>query len=367
MKFTVSQSALEKALSVVSRGMSGNSTLPILSGVHITAQAGMLEFQTTNLDISIRHRIAANVEEEGEAVVSGRMLSSIVRTLPDAAVAFEGGGSRLSVKCNKSSFLLNVLDSADFPDFPEYDIQESVELPCELLSEMVAKVYKVASKDTNRPILTGILLTVDENTIRLVATDSYRLAICDSNTETSTLTRPFEAIVPALVFHDVLSLQSLSASVTIGTATGQIVFLSGDTTYVSRKIEGTFPNYRQILPKKFNTSVTLSPAALSSAMKRVSVVAQANASVRFDMDAQGDLIRLSASSPDQGESSETLDAEVSGESSSIALNHHYVSDCVNAIGAQDTMTLELQDGMQPAVFKSYAKINYLYLLMPVRM
>lgn len=367
MKFTVSQSALAKALLVVTKGMATNSTLPILSGVYIKAADGMLEFQATNLTISIRHKIAANVEDEGETVVSGKILSNIVKTLPDAAVTFEGLDRIVAITCDKSHFRLNTLDPRDFPEFPQVSLERSIELPSALLSEMVDKVYKVTSKDTSRPILGGVLLSVEENVIRLVATDSYRLAVCDSNVETSSTDEAFVTIVPGGTFHDVLALPSMTETIMVGTTASQVVFTFGNTTYISRKIEGNFPNYRQLLPATCNTAVTIDTAEFASALKRVSVIALSNPSVRFDIDADGKLMRLSASSPDQGESTELLPVEVEGDSMSIALNYHYVFDCVNAVSGRDELTLELQSTMQPGIFKSYGKINYLYLLMPVRM
>ena len=146
MRFTVSQSSLLKALSVVAKGMGTNSTLPLLSGIYIKAEEGTLEFQTNNLTITIRHRIPANVEESGETVVSGKMLTSIVKTLDDAAVTFDGGERTISISCEKSSFRLNTLNPADWAAFPEYSLEDATELPSELLSGMVDKVYKVTSK-----------------------------------------------------------------------------------------------------------------------------------------------------------------------------------------------------------------------------
>ena len=369
MKFTVSQSSLAKALLVVAKGMASNSTLPHLSGIYIKAEDGMLEFQTTNLTISIRHRIAANVEEPGATVVSGKIFTNIVKNLPDAAVSFEmNPGERvLQLSCHKSKFRLNTLEASEFPEFPEYALERSIELPSDLLSQMVDKVYKVTSRDSSRPILQGVLLSVEENVIRLVATDSYRLAVCDSNVETSSTTEAFVTIVPGATFHDVLSSPAMTERVLVGTTESQVIFAFGNTTYVSRKIEGNFPNYRQLLPSNYATSVALDVAQFGGALKRVSVIAASNPSVRFDADVDGKLMRLSASSPDQGESSELLDAGVEGQTMSIALNFHYVFDCVNAVAGADELTLELQGPMQPAIFKSYGPINYLYLLMPVRM
>ena len=366
MKFTVSQSSLMKALTVVSKGMGTNSTLPILSGIYVRAAEGTLEFQTNNLTISIRHLIPANVEEPGEAVVSGKVLTSIVKNLSDAAVTFEGADRTLQISCEKSTFRLNTLNPADWAGFPEVQPERSIELPSDLLSKMVDKVYRVTSKETSRPILQGILLTVEDNTIRLVATDSFRLAVCDSSVEAAA-GEAFRAIVPGTVFHDVLTMPSMTDEVSIGTTESQIVFSFGNTTFVSRRIEGNFPDYKQLLPPTCATAVELDVAEFSAALKRVSVIALQNASVRFDIDADAGLMRLSARSPEQGESSETVACGVEGQSLSIALNYHYVFDCVNAVSESKAMRLELQGSVQPGIFKCNGKVNYLYLLMPVRL
>ena len=356
MKFSVSQSSLEQALSIVGKGMASNSTLPILSGIYLKVRQGTLTLEATDLTISIRHETPANVEEEGEVVVSGKILAT-----------FRDEGSLLTITCEKSTFRLNTLESSDFPEFPQYSLERSIELPSDLLTRMVDKVYRVTSRDSSRPVLGGVLLSVVDNTIRLVATDSYRLAICDSNTETSTSEEEFVTLVAGTTLHEVLTMPSLEGRILIGTTQSQVVFSFGTTTYVARRIEGTFPNYKQLLPSSCNTSVTIDVEGFSAALKRVSVIALANPSVRFDIDADGKVMKLSASSPDQGESTELLPVEVTGESVAIALNYHYVFDCVNAASNERQITLELQSTMQPGIFKSYGRINYLYLLMPVRM
>ena len=366
MRFTVSKSTLAKALTIVSKGMGTNSTLPILSGIYMKAADGTLELQTTNLTVSVRNKVAANVEEPGETVISGRLLTNIVKNLPEAAVTVEGGPHTLEISCESSNFHLNALEPTDFPEFPTFALERSIELPSDILQTMVSKVYKVTSTDTSRPILAGILMRVEQNTVRLVATDSYRLAVCDTNVETPNLEDSFEMIVPGTTFHDVLSLPSDEPTILIGTTESQVVFVFGNTTYISRKVEGNYPNYKQLLPSACTSSVKFNVNDFSAALKRVSVVAVSNPSVKFELDGEAGVIRMSSVSSDQGEARESVAAEITGEDMPIALNYHYVFDCVNASDDAE-MTLELQSSMQPGVFKSYSKINYLYLLMPVRM
>ena len=366
MRFTVSRDSLSSAVAIVLKGIAPSSTLPILSGVLIKAADGVLEFQTTNYTISIRHRIAARVDEAGQMVVPCKMLSNICKTLPDAPVSFETVERQVKMSCEKSSFRLNTLDVGDFPEFPTLALERSVELPANVLSDMVARVWRVTSTDKNRPVLNGVYMTVENNTIRLVATDSYRLAVCDTQVETSSLEGSFELNVPAEAFNDAISITGGQGTILVGSTESQVVFQAGDTTYVSRRIEGNYPNYKALLPSTCATSVRISTDALSAALKRVAVVAQNNSAVKFEIDADAGVLGLSAISSDQDAANETLDVDIEGNSGVIAFNYHYIFGCLNVLPKEGEITLELQSYQQAGVFKSYDKINYLYLVMPVR-
>ena len=366
MKFTVSQSALSDAITVVMKGIAAASTLPILSGVLVRASDGVIEFQTSNYTISIRHRIAARVDEDGQMVIPCKMLSNICKTLPDAPVSFELVERQVNISCEKSSFRLNTLDAGDFPEFPAFALERSVELPANVLTEMVNRVWRVTSTDKNRPVLNGVYMTVENNTIRLVATDSYRLAVCDTQVETSSLEGSFELNVPAAAFNDALSITGGQGTILVGSTDTQVVFVAGNTTYVSRRIEGTYPNYKALLPPTCSATVKIDVEALSAALKRVAVVAQANSAVKFEISAETGTVGLSAISNDQDVANETVDARIEGASGVIAFNYHYIFDCLNVLGKEKEITLELQSYDKAGVFKSYDKINYLYLVMPVR-
>ena len=348
------------------KGVAGTSTLPILSGVLVRAADGVIEFQTSNYTISIRHRIAARVDEEGAMVVPCKMLSNICKTLPDAPVDFETEERQVKIACEKSSFRLNTMDVGDFPEFPTFALESSVELPADVLGEMVARVWRVTSTDKNRPVLNGVYMRVENNTVRLVATDSYRLAVCDTQVETSTLEGQFELNVPADAFNDAISITGGQGTIMIGSTDTQVVFVAGNTTYVARRIEGMYPNYKALLPQSCTTTVKIDVAAFNAALKRVAVVAQNNSAVKFEIDADLGQLRLSAVSSDQDAANESIDVEVEGPSGVIAFNYHYIFGCLNVLGREKEITLELQSYQQAGVFKSYDKINYLYLVMPVR-
>lgn len=366
MRFTVSQTSLSEAIAVVMKGVASASTLPILSGVLVKVGDGVLEFQTSNYTISIRHRIAARVDEEGQMVIPCKMLSNICKTLPDAPVSFELNERQVTITCGRSSFRLNTLDVGDFPEFPSFALERSVELPANILSEMVGRVWRVTSTDKNRPVLNGVYMTVENNTIRLVATDSYRLAVCDTQVETSSLDGSFELNVPSEAFNDAIQITGGQGTILVGSTDTQVVFVAGNTTYVSRRIEGMYPNYKALLPATCATTVKIEVEALTAALKRVATVAQANSAVKFEISAETGTMTLSAISNDQDVANETIEVEVEGASGVIAFNYHYIFGCLNVIGREKEIALELQSYTQAGVFKSYDKINYLYLVMPVR-
>ena len=366
MKFTVSQASLTSALATVMKGVAGTSTLPILAGVLIRAEDGVIEFQTSNYTIAIRHRVAARVDEEGAMVVPCKMLSNITKTLPDAPVSFETEDRQVRIACEKSSFRLNTLDVGDFPEFPSYALVNSVELPADILSEMVSRVWRVTSTDKNRPVLNGVFMTVENNTVRLVATDSYRLAVCDTHVETSSLEGSFELNVPSEALNDALQITGGQGSILVGATDTQVVFVAENTTYVARRIEGTYPNYKALLPPSCTTTVKIDVEAFNAALKRVAVIAQNNSAVKFEIDAELGTLGLSAISNDQDAANESIDVEVEGETGVIAFNYHYIVGCLNVLGREKEITLELQSYQQAGVFKCADAINYLYLVMPVR-
>ena len=366
MKFTASKESLLNAVNIALKGIASSSRLPILSGILLTAKDAYLDLQSTDLEISVQNKIQALVEEEGACVVPGKVFANIIKTLPDASVTCTLEDSVLEIICDRSTFKLNTMSADDFEEFPSYELENSVELPAELLLSMVNRVKKAASTDKNRAILNGILLTVENNTIRLVATDSYRLAIADTQVETSSLEGSFELIIPSNVFYDALSLVDEGEKITIGESSNQIIFTFKNMVYIARKIEGNFPNYKQLLPKENSCKLTLKTDELIDALRRVSVMAAQATPVKFSISTENKNLTLYSKTPDQGGAQETIPAQIEGDDIDIAFNYHYVQDGLQYKDA-DTIDLELQSSLRPGIFKSYSNINYLYLVMPVRM
>jgi len=358
MILTISQGALQRAMQTTSKAVSNDATNPLLGGVLITAD-DKVTFQSTDLTTSIRHEAKAVVEEPGSVVLPSKLLTSAVKNMPDKPVKIEADASGAKIRCGTQRLRLNVIPASDFPEFPEVEPEASVTIPTAYLASMADGAVRVTSRDKARPVLAGVLLSVADGSMTMVATDAYRLAVAQAKVEAE---GSIEAIIPGSALKDALSAPGIGEDVTVSASQSQVCISSGDTTYVTRRIEGQFPKWRALLPNEVKTSATFVPETLAEALKRVSVVAVSNPSVRVSVG--DDEVGLFAMSPDQGESTERVDASVEGDPMTIGLNYHFLLDGVSSMSVEARM--DLVDPMQPAVLRSYGAIDRTYLLMPVR-
>lgn len=368
MRFSIAKGALLDSLTIVTKALSSRTTLPILSGILVTASDGVVVLQSTDLEISIRSSVQADVEEQGSAVLPGRLLADVVRKMPDAAVHVASGSfDKVAVSCRSEkagaiSFELRTLSAEDFPRFPEVDPEMTVSIPVGQVGSMVRQVARAVSRDEARPIFTGILLVIEGDEMRMVATDSYRLAIRSSKLE-SPVSERIEAVVPGKALEEVPKIGGTAGSVTMGISANQIVFTAGETTYVTRRIEGTFPNYRQLVPVGGTTSMVVDRQELLEAIQRVSLLAQHNAPIRMKI--ADSSLSLTAVTQDVGEASEDLMVETNGEPLEIAFNHAFLLDGVSS-SDDEKLTFSASSPLKPGVFSGSADGEYTYLIMPVR-
>ncbi len=364
MKFSINQSELQNALTVASKGIATRSTLPILSGICLDAEGDSITFQSTDLELSIQYTTAALVEAEGKVVVPGKLFSDIVKNLPDAAVHVESVDDTVFITCGSSSFSIKTLDAEDFPGFPEVDIDQEIEIPFSQFVSMVKRVSRVVSRDESRAILTGVLITLEESLLKMVATDSYRLAITEAELETSQ-TQNFQAVISGSFLNEIASLSSTNYPITLALAENQIVITYHNTVFINRRIEGTFPNYRQLLPETYTTRIGVDVESLAAGVKRTSLLGQSSSPVKLDINNDSNTLLLSAIAQDVGSAQETIDCAVEGEDVEIAFNYSYVLDGLAAIETEKVF-LEVQSSLKPGIFKADEEENFLYLVMPVR-
>ena len=364
MKFSINQTELQNALAVVLKGIATRSTLPILSGIYLDARADSLTLQATDLELSIQYEVPALVEEEGRGVLPGKLFSEIVKNLPDAAVHVASEGDSAVITCDTSSFSIKALDAEDFPGFPHVDVQQEVSIPFSQFASMVKRVARVVSKDESRAILTGVLITLEGTLLKMVATDSYRLAITEADLPDSVV-EDFQAVIAGSFLQEIASLPRTDDPLRIALAENQIVVTYHDTVFINRRIEGNFPNYRQLLPDSYATRVSMDVGHLVAGVKRASLLGQASSPVKFGIDVSSQTVQLSAAAQDVGTAQETLPCEGEGENLEIAFNYSYVLEGLASIETERVF-LEVQSSLKPGIFKADEGENFLYLVMPVR-
>lgn len=364
LKFSINKTELQNALSVVLKGVSTRSTLPILSGILLEVQRDSLTLQTTDLELSIQYSVPALVEEEGKAVVPGKLFSEIVKNLPDAAVHVSADEESALITCDASSFSIKALNYEDFPGFPRVDVTQRIEIPFSQFSSMVRRVARVVSKDESRAILTGVLITLEDGRLKMVATDSYRLAVTEADLP-DTSADEFQAVISGSFLSEIASLSLTNSVLSLALAENQIVVTCGDTVFVNRRIEGNFPNYKQLLPDGHATRATLDVDRLVAAVKRASLLGSSDAPVRFDLNVASQTVQLSAAAQDVGSAQETIPCEIEGADAEIAFNYSFVLSGLSAVTTK-RVYLELQSSLKPGIFRAEESENYLYLVMPVR-
>lgn len=363
MRFNINKSELLNALTIVAKGASTRSVLPVLSGVYIKAEGAGLTLQTTDLERSIRYDVMALVEEPGETVIPEKLLLDIVKNLPDAAVEFKTDNGSVAVSCDSASYMLKTLDPEDFPAFPEVNVKSRIMVPFSEFCKMVKRVAKVVSKDQSRVVMTGVLISTTDSGLRMVATDSYRLAICD--VAAPGVEEGFEAIVSGAFLQEVASLPALADSIEIGLSENQVVFEFQKMVLINRRIEGSFPNYRQLIPDSYVTKTCFTTSDLITAVRRVSLISGPTEPVKFDINKDAKNALITSMSQDVGTAEEILPCEVSGDNALIAFNHQYVLDGLTSVGTSQVF-LETQSSLKPGIFKSAGDESFLYLVMPVR-
>ena len=368
MRFSISQSELANALSIIQKGVSPRTTLPILSGVLLIAQDDSLILKSSNGgDISVTYTANALVEEPGRIVVSAKFFYDIVKNLNDAAVHFTTIGDTAQIKCDTSNFSIKTINPDDFPEFPQAGVQEKVEIPFTEFCTMVRRVARATSKDQDRIILTGVLISVEDNTLTMVATDSYRLALTSCKLENETAPR-FSAVISGSFLQDVASLPKGDGMITLALADNQIIVSYGNTTLINKRINGNFPNYKQLLPASsaFTAQVVLSVAALSASVRRMALVGEKNAQMKLSIFPTNQFINISAQTSDVGSVEDSLPCAGEGSDMQIAFNCSYVLDGLSVIETE-TCSLDVQASNRPGIIRAGEGQDYLYLIMPVKL
>jgi DNA polymerase-3 subunit beta len=363
MKVVCQRDDLAQKLGVVARAVSTRANVQILSGVLLRAEAGRLNLAATDMELSLRSSLEAQIEGEGSVVVPGRLLVDLVRLLPENEVTFEHRAEEnvLHVTCGPSSATLNTYAAEDFPRLPDLDAVGTFTVDRTSFLDTVSRVARSASRDESRPVLTGILVRFEAGKLVMAATDSYRLSVKETALEGDT--PDLEAIIPARALGELARIAQDGDTVEVGVHENQVVFATGDAWLTSRRIDGQFPNYRQLLPEGFEHEVTLPRGEILDVVRRVGVMVQRTSPIQLRF-AEGELT-VFARTQDVGEAKESVPVQFSGDPLEIGFNADFLREGIESIAA-DEIQLRLISPLRPAVIEG-DEDDPTYLIMPIRL
>jgi DNA polymerase III subunit beta len=362
LRATCTRDDLAAALSIVARGLSSRSAVQVLTGIHLHAEEGKLTLAATDMEVSLRAAVGGEIAGDGAVVVPGRLLADLTRLLPDASVtlAFDEGDGVLEVTSGSYASKVNVFSAEDFPRLPSLDVPlHTIDAPA--LLGTIDKVARAASRDESRPVLTGILVRFEGDKLTMAATDSYRLSVKETSLGESG--PELDAIIPARALQELARLAAGAETVSLGVHENHVIFGVGDVWLTSRRIDGQFPNYNQLLPESFEVEIATPRAPLLEVVRRASVMAQRNAPLRLRF-GEGEL-SISAQTQDVGEARESFEIEYAGDPVEIGFNPDFLRDGIEAV-AGDTVQLRLINPLRPGLIAAPDE-SFWYLIMPIRL
>jgi DNA polymerase-3 subunit beta len=369
MKLVCSQSDLDVALNIVGKAISQNTTLPVLNNVLLKAEGGKLNFAGTNLEIAIQCFVPAEIKAEGAITVPAKLLVSYISLLKDDKVELSvDENNTLLIKAQSSQTKIKGISSEEFPIIPTVSKDQFFTVSRKEFDLAISQTVFAAATNTARPVLSGILFDLRKDDLKLVATDSYRLAekklVLKEKVDFD-----LQAIVPARTVSELGKIVSKSNAedIEITVSKNQILFVIGDTRMVSRLIEGKFPDYEKIIPRTSKTRIDVKTDELSLVVRRVALFARENNNnIKCSITNDGKLT-LSTDETKVGEEKAEITGNVQGENNKIALNAQYLLEVLNFIAA-DEITIELDDKLSPAVIRitKESEKTYMYIIMPLK-
>jgi DNA polymerase III subunit beta len=350
-------------LTVVSRALSVRSTVQILSGILLDATDTGLSLAATDMELSLQTSLDASVDEPGKVVIPGRLLVDLARLLPDSEVtiAHRPEEGVVEITCGAANYRLQTYGVEDFPRLPDPGGAPLYSIDREALVDTAGKVSRSASRDESRPVLTGILVRFEPGKVVMAATDSYRLSVKETPLEGEA--PELEAIVPARALGELGRIAQGDGELQLGVHENQVVFTVGGTVLTTRRIDGQFPNYSQLLPETFEHELTLPREEFLDVVRRVSVMSQRNSPVRLRF-AEGELT-VSSLTQDLGEAHESMPLQFSGEPLEIGFNPNFLRDGIESIES-DEIRFKLISPLRPCVLDANGE-DFRYLIMPIRL
>jgi DNA polymerase-3 subunit beta len=385
MQFVIQKSDLVRELQMVTGVVEKRATLPILANLLLEATDGSLQIGASDLEVTIRTRVKAEVKKQGNITLPATKLHEIARSLPDADVQFKLlDRNQVEIRCGKTRYRISGQTDEDFPKFPEIDDKTGIKLPASALRQMIERVTFAITTDDPRYSLNGALLLLKDKTLTLVATDGHRLAFARKTMEIEKAKEDLSLIVSRKALSEVSKMTADSRDddpIIFGQHENHIFFIVGHQRLTANILEGAFPRYENVMPKSCDTSLMIPTDELTSAVRRVSLLASERfgRAVKFSL-SDGKLELFSKT--DMGEAEETLAVDYEGPEMSIGFNARYLLDFLNVVGSP-SVCLELnphREGDEPSDQKVEAgdkpgqlrpeptgEMTYRYVVMPMHL
>lgn len=366
MKLVIPQPDLAHGLAIAARAASPRSTLPVLANVLLEAGETGLQISATDLEISLSVQVPARVEKPGAISIPARAFADLVNTLPDQDVSLSLKKEKLELVCGSSKTAFNGVPAAEFPPLPEIESGQGLSLPAPDFKNLLQRVVFAASSDDSRPVLTGVLLAVEGQRLILAAADGFRLSECSLALETP-VTNPQSYLVPAKALSELTHILGDAERVTLCApkGRGQIAFVLPGCTLVSQLIEGNFPDYQQIIPKRHEMCAVIPTAELLKACKQAEIFARENgrtAHLRF----KPGLVEVSGHSDESGSTGASVAAQITGPEIEIAFNVVFLREALSLIRSP-SVAFEAIAPTSPGLFRPVGEEGFLHVIMPVHL
>lgn len=372
MKVQVLQENLQRGLSIVGRAVATRSTLPITANVLLATDKGRLKLAATDLDISISSWVGAKIDEEGATTVPSRLIGDFVSSLPAATVSLEipERSRQMKLECARNESTINAMDAEDFPRLTSITEGVIIELDPRALRRAIERVEFAAASDDSRPVLTGIHVKTDGTRLTFASADGFRLAVSDI-TLAKAPSENVEIIIPARALRE---LGRLIGEVTepvemrINPQRTQVLFAITDTEMVAQLIQGTFPNYSQLIPAEYNTRAIVNVDEFKREARIAAIFARDGSGIIRLQLAAGDggmpgQLTISARADEIGDNEGKIDAKIEGDPSKIAFNSRYLQDVLNALSGE--VALEMTSPSSQGVFRPVNETDYVHVVMPM--
>jgi len=362
------QENLKRALNIVEKIIGRNLTLPILNNILLSIENNKLKISSTNLEIGINCWIPGKIKEKGSITVPAKLINDFINNLPNEKVELKVKDKQLELKCKKFKSTLKGLNADDFPIIPKIKSQSLINIKSNLLKNSLMQVVGMASTSESRPEISGVYMKFYKNTIKLAATDSFRLA--EKNIEiNSKELKEQSIIIPQRTISEVIRILSekegQEEDVKITLASNQILFDFNSTQVISRLIDGQYPDYQQIIPSNSETEVTINRAELINNIKVASLFTGKINDIKMFVDPKKSVIEISSKDADIGENKSKIEAEVKGKEVEVIFNYRYILDGLNNIYS-DKVVIGLNDNVKPVLIRPVGDMNYSYVVMPIK-